>query len=827
MNKISLILPRLVLSTIFLSTQIAIPSYSFAVAKQPTAQKPSPKVQRYANLDEDLFPILVTNPPGGSTSNTPFLPPPSNTGGSTIGPIGGLPSLPTFPGGNFPGSFPGGGFSGGGLPATGGGIFGDNFGGGFGNSQIPSEFSCPLFETNPYESIFRALDAMNAAMKVTPACAGVNQNQQNQYFQNVQSNADSVRNSITALRAIQANPDILVTQSSQEIEALMQTAISAVNNISVSLSSNPILNNQCGKATAGKTLLAFNEILNNLAPIALVVAAANPAAGAATKLAMMGATMIPSAISQTAQFIKSNTVDITNPEIRKAILQNTCQFMKVYQKINFIRYKEEDNLGEIKNTLNTATNQYKQRYQSISSSSLLSGMRYKFDMEKALGELEIRIAQDRANLNIVNAKIRSLETDNERICFVGRNLVVNSRDAETFPASVVRNIEYTMTALESNNGGTGFTGFGTSSTSSTLPSLPGSTDSSALDSDGTNSPALSPLAQEAEELYLSYTKSRNRVSALANIVQNGTDPLQVDKAIALCGQEVKSWAKRITDSINFLNRSINSERVEIDQLLSVNADYKKWSREYNKLRSERKTVNTVTKVLREMSRDDAVFVRTELSQRASDLKNTLFNRTAGMLSKSPVEAWLQNNIDMHQNSISQFIHFLRLLQKGAGELTTTGGSSRAVMMGMGSTPEAPFAIVLNPQVWNDMLAEVNLTNINLKTIPKGSRKHEIACQQLRLGVVKYNEAKDYLGSAQFMCDMVDPVVSDTNSKIIQICRGSSTFNNTTPSTLEQFRRKMISKGANNQARSMADSLSLLKKRSKDLQCAETMVDIID
>ncbi len=818
MKRNSIIQSRLILCSIYLATQLAIPQFSFA---NIVAEKPAPsKKQRYANLDEGLFPILVTNPPGGSTSNSPFLPPATGTG-NDLPNLPSLPSLPTLPGtGSFPGStFPGSSFPGSTI-GTGGGIFGDNFGG-YGNTQVPTEFACPLFETNPYESIFRALDAMGAAMRITPACAGVNQNQQNQYYQTVQSNADSIRQSITALRAIQANPDILQNTSSQELESMMQTAIGAVNNISVTLSSNPIMNNQCGKATTGKTLLAFNEILNSLAPVALVIAAANPAAGAATKLALMGATMIPSAISQTAQFIKSNTVDISNPEIRKAILQNTCQFMKVYQKINFIRYKEEDNLDEIKNTLNASTNKYRQRYQSVSS-SLLQGMRYKYDMEKALGELEIRIAQDRVNLNFINSKLQSLGNDNERICFAGKNLVQNSRDAETFPASVVRNIEYTMTALESNEGGGGFTGF--DSLTNGLPNLPGASNTTTTDSVTTT--AQSPLVQEGEELYMAYTKSRNRVSALADVVINGTDITQVDRATTMCAQEVKTWAKRIGDTINFLSKSINSERVEIDQILSVNPDYKTWNREYNKLRSERKTVSTVTKVLREMSRSDAVFVRTELAQRANDLKNTLFNRTAGMLSKSPVEAWLQNNIDMHQNSISQFIHFLRLLQKGAGELTTTGGTSGAAMMGMGSV-DVGMSVMLNPQVWNDMVTEVNLSNINLKNLPKGSRKQEIACQQLRLGVVKFNEAKDYLGSAQFMCDMIDPVVSDTNSKIIQICRGSTTFNDTKKSTLEQFRQKMSSRGSSGSQKSMQDSANLLKKRAKDLQCADTMVDIID
>ncbi len=792
MFKIQKASARLLVCSSFLLqslTLTALPSTTWATTQEPPKQNTS-----YDN-DIDLFPVLQTNPPS-DTSNGHIQPGPAVK--QMISSYNRAASS-----GDFDPMNPGNIFT---QPQE------------YSDGQVPIEYACPLFESTPYDTLFKALNDMSSAMVMNPACGSGNNN----YNRDATNNADALKQALTNLRMIQSDPNQLQMVSQEQVSGYIQQILGAVNNISMNLSSNPILNSQCGKSNTGKALLAFNDILSNLSPIALAAASLFPGIGTATQVAMMGAAMVPSAISQTTQYIRSQTIDITKQENRELILKTTCQFMKIYQKMNFLQLRTDDNLGEIKKSANQSIQEYRQKYQNVSAvfSQL---MKYKFETERALNELESNLAKDRNELRYYYEKIKSLGTDDERICFVGKNLVQNSMDAQTFPASVDRNIEQTVSVLSQNNGGSSdwdpnnfsFPG----QNGSSPPSLPGSSTSS---TNTTQSPMLSQLEQDADVLYLSTNKSRKRVAALVEKVINGSQD-ESDRSIPLCSQEVKSWIKRIADSVNFLSKSINSERTEVDTILSQSSDYKPWNRDFKKIKSEKKTVNTVLKVLREMGKPDAVYIRSELAQRGNDLKNSLFNRNAGFLSKSAVEAWLQNYIDQHQNSVSQFIHHFRLLQQDAqqirGPVNTGSNSSRSQRI------PSPLSALINPQAWNTMVTQVDLSKLTPQSVPVGSRTHEIVCQEIQIGIVKYNQAKDFLGSAQFMCDMIDPIVTDTTQQLVQICRGSATVNSNIKSTLEQYRMKLVSKGFNNSQRSLLDSLNLLKSKSKQLQCSQNITDL--
>lgn len=666
----------------------------------------------------------------------------------------------------------------------------------YSNEQTSSDFACPLFESNPYESVFKALEELRRGAQITPACSGGNSS--SAANTEIVNNSDALRASLLGLRAMQTDPTQLASQ--EQIETNIRQALGAVQNISRNLESNPMINSQCGKATAGKTLLAFNEIVNSLAPIALVSAAMFPAIGVAAQMALVGVSMVPSAISQTAQFIKNNTADVSQPEVRKAILQSTCQYMKIYRKIYYMRLKSDSNLNEIRATVEQSTQKYRQKYQNVSS-NLLAEMQYKFDIEKKLNQLELYLATDRQKLRELNLKLNALGTDDEGVCYTGRNLIQLSMNGEGFPASVSRNIEGFLSVLQSNN----IDSSGSSYQNFQLPEINSDQESASASSEN-------PQVLEASTLYASTNKAKKRVAALVEKMISGSLE-ESDRAIPLCAKEVKTWAKRIGESVNFLSKSLNSERHEVDQILSQSSDFKNWNRDYLKLKSERKTVSTVTKVLREMAQPDAVYVRAELFSQANAFKNTLFNRTAGALSRAPVEAWLMTHIDQHQNAVSQFMFQLRILQQESTQLLVNR------TLAARAANASPLSMLIAPAQWNTTATQTDLNGLNLKTIPFKSKNHEMACQQIQIALLKYDQAKDFLGTAQFMCDMIDPIMTDTSPAIIQICRGSANFTQNIRSTIEQNRFRLVSKGPNNSLRSVVDSVNLLKSKNTALKCS--------
>ncbi len=735
-----------------------------------SAVEPRNTTTKYS-IDEALFPALVTN---NSHSNWQSPGPSVKQLISTYNSSNSSSTLFGFPGGS----------------SSSGSIFDSSSN--YSNEQTASEFACPLFENNPYESVFKALDELRRGAQIIPACGGGHSS--STANSEIVNNSDALRASLLGLRAMQTDPTQMASQD--QIETNIRQALGAVQNISRNLESNPMINSQCGKATAGKTLLAFNEIVNSLAPIALVSAAMFPAIGVATQMALVGASMAPSAISQTAQFIKNNTADVSQPEVRKAILQSTCQYMKIYKKIYYMRLKSDSNLNEIRANIEQSTQKYRQKYQNASS-DLFEAMQYKFDSEKKINQLELLLAADRQKLRELNLKLNSLGADDEGICYTGRNLLQLSMNGEGFPASVSRNIEGFLAVLQSNNSGSNNQSF-------QLPAIN-------LDQENTSTNSQNPQVLEAFTLYNSTNKAKSRVAAFVEKMISGSLE-ESDRAIPLCAKEVKTWAKRIGESVNFLSSSLNSERKEIDQILSQSADFNNWNRDYLKLKSERKTVSTVTKVLREMAQPDAVFVRAELFSQANAFKNTLFNRTAGALSRAPVEAWLMTHIDQHQNAVSRFMFQLRILQQESAQLLINK------TLAARPASASPLAMFIAPAQWNTTATQTDLNGLNLKMIPFKSKNHEMACQQIQIALLQYDQAKDFLGTAQFMCDMIDPIMTDTSPAIIQICRGSANFTQNIRSTIEQNRFRLVSKGPNNSLRSVVDSVNLLKSKNTALKC---------
>ncbi len=721
--------------------------------------------------DDSLFPISVTNPTATSTSTSTELPGiPSTSPITSIGNIGSSIGSSYFPS------------TGSNSTVT--------------AAQVPNEFYCPLFESNPYDTIFKALDTLSSSMKVSTEC----QQQSNQY-NDYTSDSEKIRNVVTQLKQLQADPNLLASTSSQDIERTIQDAVTGVTNIANNLSNNKLLNKNCtsSQTSIGKGLVAVSDIFSNLAPIGLAFAAVNPAVGIATKLALMGGVYASSAIKGFDQYIKANSIDISSSEVRKAVLQNTCQFVKVKQKIDFLQLGEDGRINDIEGNLFKNIEAFRARYNS-SSSTLTSIMQYKYQTEKYVADVESKIADDKYNLNFYNAKVVAASEDKERICLVGSSMAKKSKDTETFPASVVRNLE---TAVEVSKLNT----TSSSSDASTITTL--------------GSGTVDPKVQaEYDELYLAFNKSRNRLGVLAAKAMG--DSLDADKSVPLCAEETKIFVKRIYEIIVYSEKLVNQEIVEVEKQLSQNDEYKIWNAQYVKLKSEKSSLSRVVKVLKEMSRPDAVYIRSELDQRLQELKaslfraNTIFGVSTG---KSPVYAWLDNNMDMHRTSLSKFTDILKLLQKGTFQLTKDNKTA------VKNEPKKS-AEEMDKALTQDLGSLSKLANLTIKALPSGSRQHEIACQQLQEGYLYYKASKDYLGSAQFMCDMIDPYVGDTSEQIIKICRGGKTFNSNVKSQIQERVDKMKNKTSASTL-SVDDYGRLMNVKRGELKCPVASINVVD
>ena len=127
----------------------------------------------------------------------------------------------------------------------------------------------------------------------------------------------------------------------------------------------------------------------------------------------------------------------------------------------------------------------------------------------------------------------------------------------------------------------------------------------------------------------------------------------------------------------------------------------------------------------------------------------------------------------------------------------------------------------------DIKAASNLNSMSLKTLPIGSRELEVACQQINTSLLKYNASKDYLSSAEFMCNMIDGIMSETSPQIVKICRGSETFVETKKLSEIKIRRNALAVSQRiSKAFSMNSFAYLLEKKAKELQCPDASSPLI-
>ncbi len=144
---------------------------------------------------------------------------------------------------------------------------------------------------------------------------------------------------------------------------------------------------------------------------------------------------------------------------------------------------------------------------------------------------------------------------------------------------------------------------------------------------------------------------------------------------------------------------------------------------------------------------------------------------------------------------------------------------------MTETGKRKFYQRLNVQADNDLKSIATLSSINLNNIKIGTETHEYACQQINVGLLKFNAAKDYLNSAEFMCNMISGIISDTSKQVIQICRGTNAIADFSKKSEIEIRRERL-KVKNKKQMSINDFANLLNQKAKDLQCPDPTSPLI-
>lgn len=655
-------------------------------------------------------------------------------------------------------------------------------------TNVPAEYDCPLFENRPHEALNQAMDALSYAMASTPECS-----QQRSSIDAIHQNNNAIREAVKLLQTFmmtggavsQPNTDPSLppmpgqfpqpggaTLSPQQLEQSINAAIQATSNLGQIFGNNTLLQSRCGREimSSGKVLIALNDIVNNLAPYALLAVAVNPALGMAAKFAITGGSMATSAIASMVKMIDQGTVDMNNPEHRKAVLKNTCQFTNIARKVRFMQLAQSGQIHKISEELDKKLAVYK-KFLSRKSDDLSQILAYKESIERIAGRAEFQARKDFFELSALEGQIRESQNDPLYTCLIAQQMIRNSarQDIAVFPVTIIENLRQ---AVELNR-------------------------------EDQNSARIVSIRTLNDV-------SRKRIAALEPRVRKDDGA-----AIKMCADTTKSWINGLRQAIRLAQAMLNDERENVEKELSTNPEYTAWRDQYRRLQEEQGTVSRVARVMKELAKDNSVIDRSELDQRITLLKRSLFGVSGSWrLGRSPIQEWLEHTLRLHGNRISSMHQNIKQLQAAAFELSESG---RIV--------NHPGSYRIPDPVYFEHLRRAgkvmaNLDSITVDTIKPGTRGHEIACQTFETAWLDWSASVDHLGATEFMCDMIDSHLDNKVEKaLVSFCRGQLAFDGrqVVKSRIQDAKARVaITKAISN--KSYRDWAFLVSKKMNDLKC---------
>ena len=637
------------------------------------------------------------------------------------------------------------------------------------------DYDCPLFENRPHEALNQAIETLSSVMTMTPECQSMTGS-----LQSVTTNTSDLRNALSVLQGYMSAPGISNVDPAQ-MQTSITTAITSASNLGQIFSSNSLMQSRCGREVmgTGKTLLALNDLLSNLSPYALMAAASSPNLDVATRFAITGGALLTSTVTSLVSMIALGTVDMDNPEHRRAVLKNTCLFTKIARKTEFLALAQSGQIKSITSKLDEHMQNYRARFASTTP-ELNEQITYREGIEKYTNDVEVRVQRDAFEISALESDLKEYGSDPQYVCLRAVDLAHRAVPTDNltygtvpFPLSVISSLDTAVCLVKTSEPET--------PNAIALPPAAGEEDPvfppvvasppPAVKSKGDpkaclQNPAdaisaiLNPAPASANDSQIASLKnlndfSRRRILALEQKAL-GDD----GAAIAFCATTAQSWFKGLRQISKVTSNLLNAERAKVDEILAQSPEYAAWRNQKKEIKAEEQTISRVSLVLKQLENGNSVVDRSELDQRMRQLKSALFGfANSWSFRRSPVLEWLNHTVRLHTGRVSSLSENIRNLQAGMARLKTQGSVNSY----------ADFKAI-------PMSSPLGLEALNLETIPIGTPGHRLTCQIMKTAWLDWSASIDHLGAVEFMCALIEPyLTNDVEEGLVDVCRGDQTL----------------------------------------------------
>lgn len=578
-----------------------------------------------------------------------------------------------------------------------------------------NRFVCPLTENKPHADLLAAVQ--NLSRLVTP----VDKCKNDKASTNLNSAAKQMENAAQNLMGLYQDPSSLTSDPSalSSLQANVDQIFNGLTTFGDTLSAKAVLSDsECGSkiATIPGLITSMSDVVAQIAPLAIIAASLNPSWGTAAKIAVgaAGTTGVTKAISA---MITQDVVDMENPENRLALLNNVCEFSKIFQRYRFLKLAQSGQIAELQQELGVLKTSMRNSVAKTIDPDLRDQINKRQQIAAKKQEIETKLKSEKRMLSRYQSQVSGTKA-NDEICAVGRELSLSEENA--FPTITTQ------------------------------------------------------LHNEAASTNL--TSSRRAQVVAADLARFPIDLSQVDifnsEQMDRCVQLTRSYLRSISLAHQNLEESIRLLDASLANEARGNQGLVKAEQRLNLVNSEISKIDRVGKILEKLNQDNSVIDKNEIAIQMDMLKYSLFNRESLMSKPSPVRGWLEYNDQHFLRFGGKFEMEVKELQQMALDISRTGGSRYIVLSNLSNQTGYISKDQFNMYVLanQEQQAAEKLEPLNKDVIPAGTQQHTEVCRRLESAWIKYNSALDNLAAQEFMCRYIEPIFDvNVESGLVSIC----------------------------------------------------------
>jgi hypothetical protein len=574
------------------------------------------------------------------------------------------------------------------------------------STAVGPEFQCNLFESTPLGEVLSSITALKAVTSA-PACDGeINR-------QTLNDNNAKITQVITDFKPYIDNPDLITADKAGEIGTQVDAAIQSAATIAATFA-NTALSKKCRAGINGaKLATSISSVINGLTPYALMAASAT--VGTAAIPFIMGGSILTGVIGNIGSIIEQNTMNVDDELVRRAVLENTCQYVRLEQKYRFLSSTRKEQLKRINQDINLSESMFSAKVKTMSpKANALIVRRNAIELtmrqiNESLSSTSDQFKGDKAFFNTAG---------NERTaCNFGVAIAKTTDDKTSYASVMLGTLGQAMAVYGKNSG-----------------------------------------VQAA-------TLQANAQSAIDDLKSYSTKATHSPDEIKTCAETAKYFVKTIEDSATTSKQLLKYAKSAVEAEMQKTSDFGLLRASIGTLDAKKIQAQRVINSLDALNAFRDTMTRAEIDDSIRNIRESLFSRS-WLVMKSPVEKWLRRSEALHNDAIKEFHKGLESLRQQALVI----GSGPAVPQVKGK-PAVPGV----NQKYVDIRAQAQqLQNLTLRTVPLESEVHTNVCRELQGVWNMYGVAVRQLASMYAFCGLIEPYLLDARKDdhfLVVWCRG--------------------------------------------------------